>query len=144
MALPPIWAKYWKEKAVLQKGLHWETENNKRGCRVMLSHSTAVILHSQPYERQNRRSCLSLLDSFAIFMLTQDLKQQATGLRECKFSICPVSRFRGKKKEKQKIKGEGLSIQLVLYLASILKTTLLSWHKECIFQRSIRVAALQF
>lgn len=112
----------------------------------MLSHSTGVILNSQPYERQNRRSCPSLLDSFAILMLSQDLKQQATGLRECKFLICPVSTFRKKKKkkERQKIKGEGLSIQLVLYLASILKTTLLSWHKECIFQRSIRVAALQF
>jgi len=31
VALPPIWSKYWQERAILQKGLHRETENNKRG-----------------------------------------------------------------------------------------------------------------
>lgn len=41
---------------------------------VMLSHSIAVILNAQPYERQNRRKCPGLLDSFAIYVLTQDLK----------------------------------------------------------------------
>lgn len=60
---------------------------------VMLSHSIAVILNTQLYERQNRRSCLGLLDSFAILMLTQDLKKQSIRLREFKFSICPVSTF---------------------------------------------------
>lgn len=59
----------------------------------MLTHSIAVILNTQQYERQNRRSCPGLLDRFAIYMLTQDLKQQATGLGECKFSICPLSTF---------------------------------------------------
>lgn len=40
------------------------------------------------------------------------------------------------KRERQKAKGEGLPIQWVLFLMLVLKTTLFSWHKECIFQRS--------
>lgn len=97
----------------------------------MLSHSTAVILNAQPYERQNRRSCPGLLDSFAIYMLTQDLKQQDTGLGERKFSICPLSTFFF---TKTKNKGKGLSIKPALFVVSILKTTPLSWHKKYVFQ----------
>lgn len=45
---------------------------------------------------------------------------------------------------KTKIKGEGLSLKLVLFLVSILKNTQFSWHKEYVLQSRKRAAVLKF